>query len=247
MHCSPVCSSRPTSPTPVAKIAGIKLCESYRRQYGDDFISVMPTNLYGPGDTFDPAGRPRGAIADASLPRGQGRPASTRWSVWGTGLASTGVPPRRRPRGRLRLPDGLVLGSETHVNVGHRGRRHDPRAGRDRSATSYIPNRRIAWDSDKPDGTPRKLLDVSKLAAPRMEGLASSSTRGSVPPTTGCSVATFDGSVRGWPEWSQPRLTRHGSRVTNDTFRPAVALRRARPDDERSEHRMSAPRGGDRR
>ena len=55
--CSRASSSRPTSGTPMAKIAGIKLCQAYRRQHGCDFISAMPTNLYGPGDNFDPDDR----------------------------------------------------------------------------------------------------------------------------------------------------------------------------------------------
>ena len=62
----------------IAKIAGLKLCQAYRRQYGCDFISAMPTNLYGPGDNFDLATSPRPAGADPQGARGQGRRASGR-------------------------------------------------------------------------------------------------------------------------------------------------------------------------
>ena len=58
----------------VAKIAGLKLCEAYRRQYGCDFVSVMPTNLYGPGDNFDPLVEPCAAGADAPDRRGRAAP-----------------------------------------------------------------------------------------------------------------------------------------------------------------------------
>ena len=57
----------------IAKIAGIKLCQAYRRQYGANFISAMPTNLYGPNDNFDLAELARAAGADAQVPRGEGR------------------------------------------------------------------------------------------------------------------------------------------------------------------------------
>jgi nucleoside-diphosphate-sugar epimerase len=60
-------------PYAIAKIAGIKLCEAYRRQYGCNFISAMPTNLYGPHDNFDLERRPRPAGADAQVPRGEAR------------------------------------------------------------------------------------------------------------------------------------------------------------------------------
>ena len=58
-------------PYAIAKIAGIKLCQAYRKQYGDDFISAMPTNLYGPNDNFDLDQLPRAAGADPQVPRGE--------------------------------------------------------------------------------------------------------------------------------------------------------------------------------
>ena len=60
-------------PYAIAKIAGIKLCQAYRRQYGCDFISAMPTNLYGPNDNFDLTSVARAAGADPQVPRGEGR------------------------------------------------------------------------------------------------------------------------------------------------------------------------------
>ena len=62
----------------IAKIAGIKLCQAYRRQYGCDFISAMPTNLYGPGDNFDLTAEPRPAGADPQGARGQAAGATSR-------------------------------------------------------------------------------------------------------------------------------------------------------------------------
>ena len=69
----------------IAKIAGIKLCQAYRRQYGCDFISAMPTNLYGPGDNFDLQPQPCPAGADPQGARGQACAATRRMTIWGTG------------------------------------------------------------------------------------------------------------------------------------------------------------------
>ena len=65
-------------PYAIAKIAGIKLCQAYRRQYGCDFISAMPTNLYGPNDNFDLRRLARAAGADPQVPRREARPAGAR-------------------------------------------------------------------------------------------------------------------------------------------------------------------------
>jgi len=144
----------------VAKIAGIKLCEAYRQQYGCDFISAMPTNLYGPGDNFDlesshviPALMRKFHDAKAG-----GGPVT----VWGTGSAM---------REFLHVDDlasaCLYLmehySESGHVNVG---------TGVDLSIRELAetirevvhPDAELVWDTTKPDGTPRKLLDVSKLA-----------------------------------------------------------------------------------
>lgn len=160
----------------VAKIAGIELCRAYRRQYGCDFISAMPTNLYGPHDNFDldsshvvPA-----LIAKAHLAKTSG---AAEMTVWGSGA------PRRELLYVDDLADALVhlmktYSDESHVNVGtgedvtidalaqtvcdvvgYRGARH--------------------YDRSKPDGAPRKLLDVGRLHAlgwraktPLRDGLA---------------------------------------------------------------------------
>ena len=82
-------------PYAIAKIAGIKLCQAYAHQYGCDFISAMPTNLYGPDDNFDLDVEPRAAGDDPQVPR---RPASTATDsvvIWGTGSPPPRVPPRR--------------------------------------------------------------------------------------------------------------------------------------------------------
>jgi len=158
-------------PYAIAKIAGIKLCESYNRQYGSDFRSLMPTNLYGPGDNFD---LEHSHVIPALLrkfheAREQQAAAVT---VWGTGT------PRREFLHVDDLADACVhvmdLDADTyrrhtaptcsHINVG---------TGQDISigelaalisdVTGY--HGEIRFDSDKPDGTPRKLLDVSRLKA----------------------------------------------------------------------------------
>ncbi len=149
-------------PYAIAKIAGIKLCEAYRDQYGANFISAMPTNLYGPGDNYDlqnshvvPAlirkfheAKERG---DADVP------------CWGSGS----------PRREFLHVDDLAAAclflmenydSKEHVNVG---------TGEDLPIKELAEMIReivgfkgaIAWDSSKPDGTPRKLMDCSRIHA----------------------------------------------------------------------------------
>jgi GDP-L-fucose synthase len=147
-------------PYAIAKIAGIKLCQAYREQYGADFISAMPTNLYGPNDNFDPR---NSHVLPALLRRfheakERGEPEVV---VWGTGR------PRREFLHVDDLADACLFlmdnysGGET-VNVG---------CGEDvsirelaelvREVVGY--EGRIAFDVTKPDGTPRKLLDVGKM------------------------------------------------------------------------------------
>ena len=94
-------------PYAIAKIAGIKLCQAYRKQYGCDFISAMPTNLYGPNDNFDLERVARAACPDPQVPRRQaGGPA--RGDGLGHRRAAPRVPARRRPRRRLRLRDATL-------------------------------------------------------------------------------------------------------------------------------------------
>lgn len=146
----------------LAKIAGIEMCQSYRRQFGSNFIAVMPTNLYGPNDNFSPE---RGHVLPALLRRFHEAKNSgvSSVTVWGTGK------PKREFLHSEDLGSAAVFLMETYndpsiINVG---------AGVDvsikelaeqvKDTVGYLGD--ITWDSSKPDGTPRKLLDVSKLHA----------------------------------------------------------------------------------
>jgi GDP-L-fucose synthase len=146
----------------VAKIAGIKLCEAYRRQYGADFISVMPTNLYGPGDNYHPE---NSHVVSALIKRfhdaKQNQVACV--SVWGTGA------PRREFLFVDDLADACVFVLEhysgaQHVNVG---------SGQEITIADFAKlvaqvvgyRGQIEFDTSRPDGMPRKLLDSSKLNA----------------------------------------------------------------------------------
>ena len=144
----------------VAKIAGITLCRAYRTQYGCDFISAMPTNLYGPGDNFDltsshvlPA-----LIRKFHDAKVEGRREVT---VWGTGRA------RREFLHVDDLADACLFlmneyGDAPHINVG---------TGEDISIAelatlvrdTVYPGADIVFDTTKPEGTPSKLLDVTRL------------------------------------------------------------------------------------
>ena len=145
----------------LAKIAGIKLCESYRRQYGDDFISAMPTNLYGPGDNFDLEG---GHVLPALMRRFHEAKldGAEEVVVWGSGSA------RREFLHVDDLADACLFlmdhySEAGHVNVG---------TGTDCTIGELAGMLRdlvhleaeLVFDASKPDGMPRKMLDVSKLA-----------------------------------------------------------------------------------
>jgi GDP-L-fucose synthase len=145
----------------VAKIAGIKLCQAYRRQYGADFISVMPTNLYGLGDNYHPqdshviAGLIR-RLHQAKLER------APQTTVWGTGS------PRREFLFADDLADACVFvmerySDEPHLNVGS-GEEITIADLAKRVAETIGYDGRLVFDTSRPDGTPRKLLDVSRLA-----------------------------------------------------------------------------------
>jgi len=149
-------------PYAIAKIAGIKLCQAYRTQYGCDFISAMPTNLYGPYDNFDltsshvlPALMRK--FHDAKVA------GETQVVVWGTGT------PRRELLHVDDLADACLFLMDRyedapHVNVG---------TGMDLTIAELAamvqqivhPAAQIIFDRDKPDGPPRKLLNVDRLAA----------------------------------------------------------------------------------
>ena len=147
-------------PYAIAKIAGIKLCQAYRKQYGSNFISAMPTNLYGPNDNFDLASShvlPAmiRKFHDAKL---EGR---TEVVIWGTGM------PRREFLHVDDLADACVFlmrhyDEETHVNVGT-GEDLTIRALAEMVREIVHPQGVIVQDTTKPDGSPRKLLDVSRL------------------------------------------------------------------------------------
>jgi GDP-L-fucose synthase len=146
----------------IAKIAGIKLCQAYRRQFGADFISVMPTNLYGPGDNYHPQDShvPAALIRRFHEAKVAGAPSAT---VWGTGT------PRREFLAADDLADACVFvmkhySGDGFLNIG---------TGEDIAIADFARlvaevvgyDGRIALDPSRPDGAPRKLLDVSKLAA----------------------------------------------------------------------------------
>lgn len=147
-------------PYAIAKIAGIKMCESYRRQYGCNFISVMPTNLYGPNDNYDPQ---NSHVLPALLRKFHNAKIENQPQVelWGTGE------PLREFMHVDDLASACVFLMDTYneegfVNVG---------VGEDLSIKdlAYLVKDivgftgEVIFDSSKPNGTPRKLMDVSKL------------------------------------------------------------------------------------
>ena len=156
--------SGPLEPTneayAIAKIAGIKLCQAFSREYGANFISVMPTNLYGPGDDFD---LETSHVLSALLRKAHEAKMSGAGEmiVWGTGT----------PRREFLYADDLAAAvlflleqydSSEIINVG---------CGEDISIRELAElicdvvgfRGKLKWDRSKPDGTPRKLLDISKI------------------------------------------------------------------------------------
>jgi len=149
-------------PYAIAKIAGIKLCQAYRKQYGSDFISAMPTNLYGPNDNFDLASSHvlPAMIRKFHDAKVEGR---TEVIIWGTGTFL------------MRSYDEAA-----HINVGT-GEDLTIRELAELVREIVHPDAVIGLDTTKPDGTPRKLLDVRRLHAlgwrhriPLRAGIASS-------------------------------------------------------------------------
>jgi nucleoside-diphosphate-sugar epimerase len=156
-------------PYAIAKIAGIKLCESYNRQYGTDYRSVMPTNLYGPGDNFHPE---NSHVLPALIRRfyEATQNGSNEVIIWGTGtprreflhvddMAAASLFVLDLPRDQYEANTQPML---SHVNVGY---------GEDVSILELAQlvakivgfEGRITTDHSKPDGTMRKLMDVSRL------------------------------------------------------------------------------------
>jgi GDP-L-fucose synthase len=158
-------------PYAIAKIAGLKLCEAYNRQYGTRFVAVMPTNLYGPGDNFHPE---NSHVLPALLRRFHeaalaGAPEVV---VWGSGT------PRREflyvddmADGCLfvmNLPDAVLtaeLCSYPKPNFVNLGAGVDVSVAELAATVSAVVGYtgRVAFDPSRPDGTPRKLLDISRL------------------------------------------------------------------------------------
>jgi len=144
----------------LAKIAGIKLCETYRRQYGDDFISAMPTNLYGPGDNFDLEG---GHVLPALMRRfHEAREAGDgSVTVWGTGTA------RREFLHVDDLADACLFLMDRYSEIGHvnvgTGVDLTIRELAETVRDLVHPEGKLVFDTSRPDGMPRKVLDVSRL------------------------------------------------------------------------------------
>jgi GDP-L-fucose synthase len=146
----------------VAKIAGIKLCQAYRKQHGCDFVSAMPTNLYGPGDNYDLQTGHVAAALQVKVHRAvtAGAPSI---ELWGTGS------PRREFLHVDDLADGLVFlmrhySAAEHINVGT-GEDITIRELAELVARAADYRGTFVYDTSKPDGTPRKVMDVSRLAA----------------------------------------------------------------------------------
>jgi GDP-L-fucose synthase len=146
----------------IAKIAGIKLCQAHRRQHGCDFVSAMPTNLYGPGDNFHPE---HSHVIPALIRRFHEAKMNgdSQVTVWGSGT------PMREFLYVDDCADAVVhilkhYSGERHLNVG---------TGTDVTIRELAETVKrvvgfegeLAWDTTKPDGTPRKLMDVSRIQA----------------------------------------------------------------------------------
>ena len=148
------------APYAVAKIAGILLCQSFNRQYGTRYIAAMPTNLYGPEDNFDPESSHvlPGMIHKFEEARKKDLPEVV---LWGTGT------PKREflhvddlARACLHLMECYEKNEPINVGTGEDCTIREL-AEKIREATEY--RGKIRWDSSKPDGTPRKLLEVSRI------------------------------------------------------------------------------------
>ncbi len=152
-------------PYAIAKIAGIKMCAAYNRQYGANFISVMPTNLYGPGDNYDPK---NSHVLPALIRRMHEAKAQEQPEVviWGTGS------PRREFLYSDDLADACVFLMERYnaadigefINIGV-GREITIRELAELVAETVGFSGKLTFDTSKPDGTPRKLLDVGRMRA----------------------------------------------------------------------------------
>jgi GDP-L-fucose synthase len=144
----------------VAKIAGISMCQSYHKQYGSNFISVMPTNIYGPGDHFDPE---RSHVIPALMIKFDKAKKEDAKSVslWGTGSAKREfLHCDDLASASLFLMENYNDPDIVNIGVGNDISIRDL-AEKIKAVVGY--KGAIEWDTTKPDGMPRKLLDVSKL------------------------------------------------------------------------------------
>ena len=157
--------SGPLEPTnesyALAKISGIKMCSSYRDQYGCNFISAMPTNLYGPGDNFDPDG---GHVIPAMIRKFHTAKleGSQRVVVWGSGS------PLREFLHVDDLAEACLFlmdhyDGREHLNIGS-GEEVSIKELANIVRDVVYPECEVVWDASMPDGTPRKLLDCSRLS-----------------------------------------------------------------------------------
>jgi GDP-L-fucose synthase len=202
-------------PYAVAKIAGIKLCESYNRQYGTDFRCLMPTNLYGPGDNFHAEDS---HVLPALIRRFHEAQihAQPRVIIWGSGdplreflhvddLASACLHLMTLPRERIQT---LVTPQCSHLNVGSGEEvRIGTLATMIAEAIGYEGH--IAFDTSQPDGTPRKLLDSSKLQSTGWQptiNLQEGIERTVTHYVAGHTTNTIDLANRGYVERPQLRL-----------------------------------------
>jgi GDP-L-fucose synthase len=206
----------------IAKIAGIEMCWSYNRQYGTQYLCAMPTNLYGPGDHYNLA---TSHVLPAMIRRFHEAKASGAKSValWGTGaprreflysddMAAACVhlmalPPERLPAlVNDQQPPLINVGSGVDLTIRELAELIRSIIGSEVS---------IKWDSSKPDGTPRKLLDVSRLSSPssiRASTPASRTSPGSSWRAPACSRARIRPATRTvtaprWPASSRPPRT----------------------------------------
>lgn len=149
-------------PYAIAKIAGIKLCESYNQQYGRKYISIMPTNLYGPNDNYD---LNNSHVLPALIRKSHEAKVNNESTlvVWGSGL----------PRREFLYVDDLAEACVFLMEAGYDGPLMNVGTGEDvtiRNLAEIVQEivgftGELVFDTSKPDGTPRKLLDVSKLKA----------------------------------------------------------------------------------
>ena len=157
-------------PYAIAKIAGIKMCESYNRQYNTDYRSVMPTNLYGPGDNYHPE---NSHVIPALIRRFHDAKVNGAKQVlaWGSGsplreflhvddMASASIHLMNMSRISFEEHTSVML---SHVNVGT-GIECSIKELTEKVACAVDYQGEIIWDSSKPDGAPRKLSDVSRLS-----------------------------------------------------------------------------------